>query len=197
MTRLTAAMQRVLSTDPETQKLLRKEIDEVIAEARNQVAASFPFDDPRGARHSVRRAVYKKIMGAQINIYNSRRAGRATSYEPPRKPRPQYARGGNRMPRSNRTDTIMHYGPSDRGFILRFLNAGTVQRFAHGRNLSRATYQEHVRNFAVGKAGTYNRGRIAASNWFRQAGEPALRAAADKLANLIESRLAQRATKWL
>ena len=111
-------------------------------------------------------AVYKKILGANINIYNSRKAGRPTSYEPPRKLR-EGQRGGNRMKRSTKTDRMMHYGPHDRGMVLRWQNSGTSGRTT--------------------KYG--NRGAIAARNWFEPRGQAALQKAADNLANLIDKEL--------
>ena len=70
-------LEQALSTNPKTQKALQKLIRQVIKDAREQVIKSVHFDnnDPRGARYSIRRAVYKKILGANINIYNSRKAG--------------------------------------------------------------------------------------------------------------------------
>lgn len=161
-------LEQALSTNPKTQKALQKLIAQVIKEARDQVVNSVHFDngDPRGARHSIRRTVYKKILGANINIYNSRKAGRPTSYEPPRKLR-EGQRGGNRMARSPKTDRMMHYGPHDRGMILRWQNSGT-----------------DARNSKYG-----NRGAIGARNWFAPKGQAALNKAVDTLANLIDTEL--------
>jgi len=168
------ALEAALSTNPETQKALRKLINRVIKEAREQAIKNVKFDngDPRGAAHSIRRTVYKKILGANLNIYNSRKAGKPTSYEPPRKLQP-HQRGGNRVSRGERTNKIMHYGPHDRGFILRFLNSGTTDRTAGTRG---------------GNLGG-NRGSITARNFFRNASEKELIQAADTLANLIDTEL--------
>ena len=167
-------LEKALSTNPKTQKALQKLIQQVIKEAREQVVNSVNFDngDPRGAAHSIRRSVYKKILGANINIYNSRKAGRPTSYEPPRKLR-EGQRGGNRVPRGTRTDTVMHYGPHDRQWILRFINSGTSERTAGTR----------------GGRMSGSRGAIAPRNFFRGAGERALAQAADNLATLIDTEL--------
>ena len=161
-------LEKALSTNPKTQKALQKLIAQVIKEARDQVVNSVHFDngDPRGARHSIRRTVYKKILGANINIYNSRRAGRPTSYEPPRKLR-EGQRGGNRMARSPKTQRMMSYGPNDRGMVLRWQNSGTGERTSYGGN----------------------RGAIAARNWFKLRGQAALNKAVDTLANLIDTEL--------
>jgi len=162
-------LEQALSTNPATQKALQRLIREVIMEARAQTVqgiGSALQSDPRETRRAVRTAVYKKILGANINIYDSRRAHGTGNYEPPRTLRPGQ-RGGNRMPRSRRTDQVMHYAPLDRGFILRFVNSGTQQRTSYGGN----------------------RGAIAPRNFFRSSAESALVRAADTLANLIDTEL--------
>ena len=168
-------LEQALSTNPKTQAALRKLVQQVIKEARNKVVNSLHFDngDPRGAAHSIRRVVYKKILGANINIYNRRKsAGKPSTYEPPRKLR-EGQRGGNRVLRGKRTDTVMHYGPADRGWILRIVNSGTADRTAGTRG------------------GTLhgNRGSIAARNFFSTKGQPAMMKAVDQLANLIDTEL--------
>lgn len=168
-------LEQALSTNPKTQTALRKLVQQVIKEARNEVVNSLHFDngDLRGAAHSIRRVVYKKILGANINIYNRRKsAGKPTTYEPPRTLRP-HQRGGNRVPRGKRTDTVMHYGPADRGWILRIVNSGTVDRMAGTR----------------GGRLSGNRGAIAPRNFFSTKGQPAMERAVDNLANLIDDEL--------
>lgn len=179
-------IEQALSTNPKTQKALQKLIRRVIMEARKETIDNIHFDngDPRGARQSVRTAVYKKILGANINIYNSRKAHDATSYEPPRHPS---VRGGNRMARSGRTRQIMSYGPLDRGFILRWVNSGTDGRYAgNGRN---GRTQADKDAFILRTGGRGWRGQIAPRNFFRGAAEPALVRAVDNLANLIDTEL--------
>jgi len=170
-------LEQALSTNPKTQTALRKLVQKVIKEARSQVVNSLHFDngDPRGAAHSIRRVVYKKILGANINIYNRRKsAGKPTTYEPPRTLRP-HQRGGNRVPRGRRTDTVMHYGPVDRAWILRIVNGGTF----HG---------DRTAGTKGGRLGG-NRGSIAARNFFGTKGMPAMQQAVDNLANLIDDEL--------
>lgn len=160
-------LEQALSTNPKTQTALQKLIRKVIMEARNQTVNSIHFShDPRGAANSIRSTVYKKILGANINIFNSRRAGAPTSYEPPRKLRPGQI-GGNRMRRSEDTQRMMSYGPHDRGMVLRWLNSGTSTRTSYGGN----------------------RGSISARNFFRNAGENALQRAIESLATLIDTEL--------
>ena len=168
-------LEQALSTNPKTQKALQKLIRQVITEARDKVAQSAKGvmeSDPRQSYRAVRSSVYKKILGGNINIFNSRKAHGTNSYEPPRKLRPGQ-RGGNRVVRGKRTDTVMHYAPQDRGFILRFINSGTGERMAGSR----------------GGRLSGNRGSIAPRNWFRGATERQLTQAVDNLANLIDTEL--------
>jgi hypothetical protein len=169
-------LEQALSTNPKTQKALQKLIQQVLKDAREQVVratGSALASDPRGAAHGIRRVVYKKLLGANLNILNMRkRAGQPTNYEPPRKLRP-HQRGGNRVPRGSRTDTVMHYGPHDRGWILRIVNSGTTMREAGTR----------------GGRLHGSRGAIAARNFFGPAASGALSKAADNLATLIDTEL--------
>ena len=169
-------LEQALSTNPKTQKALQKLIRKALMEVRPQLVAAARGamgSDPRGAASGIRLSVYKKILGGNANILNMRKkAGQPTNYEPPRKLQP-HQRGGNRVPRGKRTDTVMHYGPHDRQFILRFINSGTSDRMAGTR----------------GGRLSGNRGSIAARNFFGSAGSSALTKAADNLANLIDTEL--------
>ena len=64
----------------------------------------------------------------------------------------------------------MHYGPLDRGFILRFQNSGTGNR-------------------SIQPSG--NRGSLSAKNFFAPAADRVLAQAADNLAGLIETELSK------
>ena len=179
-------LEQALSTNPKTQKALQKLIRKVIVEARAKVVAAARGameNDPRGAARAVRTAVYKQILGANINIYNSRKAHGSTSYEPPRKG--VLGRGGNRRTRSSRTSRIMGYDALDRGFILRWINSGTPGN----RNIEFTPNNRRKVDKWNKHPNTGNRGNIAARNFFRGAGERALVQAADNLANLIDAEL--------
>lgn len=91
--------------------------------------------DPRAARYSVQRgkAGWDKkedVIRGIVKILQPKTAGsKKTSYFPERKlDKNPHQRGGNRRPRSARTEALQTYGPMDRGFILRFLEGGTAQR---------------------------------------------------------------------
>ena len=162
------ALEAALSTSPKAQTVLRKIIRKYVMEARVQVVSGIHFKngDPRGAARAVRTAVYKKVLGANINIFNSRKAHGSNNYEPPRKLR-EGQRGGNRLPRSRDTQRMMHYGPADRGMVLRWVNSGTSGRTT--------------------KYG--NRGSIAARNFFRPLGDRAMGMMRDNLATAIEKEM--------
>ena len=171
-------LEQALSTNPKTQRAFQKLIQKVLLDARRQVVGdtkSALENDPRGAAYGIRRVVYKKILGANLNILNMRkRAGQPTNYEPPRKlDKNPKQRGGNRVPRGERTNTVMHYGPHDRGWILRIINSGTGSRTAGTR----------------GGVLHGNRGSIAARNFFVPSAENALEKAANNLASLIDTEL--------
>lgn len=171
-------LEQALSTNPKTQRAFQKLIQKVLLDARRQVIGdtkSALENDPRGAAYGIRRVVYKKILGANLNILNMRkRAGQQTNYEPPRKlDKNPKQRGGNRVPRGERTNTVMHYGPHDRGWILRIVNSGTGSRTAGTR----------------GGVLHGNRGSIAARNFFGPSAENALEKAANNLASLIDTEL--------
>lgn len=182
-------LEQALSTNPKTQKALQKLIRRVILEARAQVSAAAAGkmkSDPRGAARAVRTAVYKKVLGANINIYNSRKAHGSTSYEPPRKG--VSGRGGNRRARSERTARIMGYDALDRGFILRWINEGANDRAIQFKSDERRNRWPSVSKWSK-HPNTGNRGSIAARNFFGSAGQRALVQAADNLANLIDTEL--------
>ena len=168
------ALEAALSTNPKAEQALRKIIRKYVLQARAQVVQSIRFKngDPRDAARAVRTAVYKKVLGANINIFNSLKAHGQNSYEPPRKLRPGQ-RGGNRVKRGPLTNRMMHYAPQDRGMILRWVNSGTDDRTAGTRG---------------GKL-SGNRGSIAPRNFFRPLGDRALGTMRDNLATAIEEEM--------
>lgn len=183
-------LEAALSTNPETQAVLRKIIRKYVLEARAQVVSGIHFEngDPRGTRQAVRTSVYKRVLGANINIYSPKQVrGGGTSYEPPRKLRPKQ-RGGNRVKRSDRTNDFLHtYGPLARGMILRWVNSGTDGRYAgYGRN---GKTRDEKDLFAINHGGKGWRGQIAPRNFFRPLGDRAMGIMRDNLAAAIEEEL--------
>ena len=183
-------LQAAMTTDPKMRKVIQQHIREALYEARRDVMASSPLEsDPRGAIKSIRTSVYEKVLGGNINILNGTKAHGSNSYEPPRK-LTSGQRGGNRRPRSQRTQEIMGYAPLDRGFILRFVNSGTKTRVIGFRNTikgNRSRYDSLTTRIHRGdKSRTGNRGSIAARNWFMSSAESAMANAAANIAEMIE-----------
>ena len=173
-------LERLMTTNPKTEKALRELLRQVIIQARVDVMRSVTFDngDPRQSRRAIRTTVYKKILGANINIYNSRRSHGVQRYMQPHTLRPGQ-RGGNRLKPSQRTLQLQSYAPEDRGFILRFVNSGTSDRYIGGRN----------DQLSVNHTGRGYRGHISGTHFFRNIGEVALTRAADNLATLIDTEI--------
>ena len=175
---LSKKLDRLQAHDSQMEQRITKIIREAIKAARSMVtqdAKGAVGNDPRHAYKAVRSMVYKRILGGNISILQKRKAGGGKSgYEPPRTLRPGQ-RGGNRVPRSARTQQMMDYEGSDRGFILRFLNSGTGQRTAGTRN---------------GRLHG-NRGSIAARNWFPSSGQRAMNAAAQYIIDEIDRLIAE------
>lgn len=181
-------LRAAMSTDPKMRKVIQAHIREALFAARREVMQSFPDNDPRESRKAIRTTVYEKILGGNINILTGKKAHGRNSYEPPRKG--TTGRGGNRRPRSERTQQIMSYAPLDRGFILRFINSGTATRIIGFRNTvkgNRSRYEKAVSRVSAGfRTRTGNRGSIAPRNWFMPSAENRLGEAAQMIADLIE-----------
>lgn len=178
------ALQACMTVDSELGKRLREHIFQELKRIRNDVAGGLKFanGDPRGTRGAVKRYVAGKYLGGVVSILDGKKSGSKNSYEAPRKLRPGQ-RGGNRMLRSQRTDDMLHYGPDERGFILRFVNSGTNPRYANGRNVS----GRNMRNFfKLQEEGDYYRGSIAARNFMDRLGSPSMQKAIDNLSKMID-----------
>ena len=112
-------LEKLLTTDPAMEAEIKNAIDYILAEARKDVVSDLSAkitNDPKHAVRAVRRTLYKQILGGNINILRKKRAGRTGTV-------PASSRG-----RLKKTEQILGYQGSDRGFILRFLNAGTNPR---------------------------------------------------------------------
>ena len=167
------ALEAMLVSNPDTAKAVRSLISQEIAKARSAISQSARGSlrsDPRDAYKAVRRSVYKSILGGQVNILNPKggASSSGSNYQPQRKlDANPHQRGGNRRKRSARTDQVDGYVGKDRGFILRFVNSGTVAR--------QTRYG--------------NRGSIAARNFMASSGQRELEAAAERLGALIDKEL--------
>lgn len=166
-------LDKLMMSNPNMEKKVQKLIRKVLMEVRKRMgdaAKASMKSDPRQAYKAVKTAVYRQILGGSVNILNKRKAGtKFSAYEPPRKLRAGQ-RGGNRVPRSERTNDVMKYAGSDRAFVLRFINQGTQSRMAGTRG---------------GRLGG-NRGRIAPRNFFGDRSHLEMEKAAENLTKLID-----------
>lgn len=180
-------LERLKTDNPGFEKRLRGVIRKILGEARanlrNDAASGLDMkSDPRHAYKAIRFAVYKKILGGQVNILQSRRAGAETNYKPERRgTSDKYGRGGNRRPRVSRN--LDKYEGVDRGFILRWLNNGMTKtnprviKFTENDRRKVDKWNKHPN--------TGNRGAIAARNWFRGASLQELQKVAGEMDELI------------
>ena len=166
-------LERLLMSNPAMEKKVQGLIRRVLMTARRQVSGDIKGDiksDPRQAYKAVKSAVYRRILGGNISILSKKHAGKRGPVPPivhqleTRTNSKGNHRGGNRMPRSRRTEDLLTYQGADRGFILRFMNAGT-----------------DVRESSVG-----HRGSIAPRNFFASSSQKAMEKAAEQLDTLIE-----------
>lgn len=182
-------LENLLMSNPAMEKKVQKIVRKVLSHVRkdvSQAARGAMGADPRQAYKAVKTAVYRQILGGNVSILNKKHAGtKMSAYEPPRKLRPKQ-RGGNRVSRSPRTDDLMHYAGPDRAFVLRFVNAGTNDRYAgYGRNKGGAE------ETALRTGGRGFRGRIAPRNFFSLTSHSAMRKASQELQQLIDELIKQ------
>ena len=125
---------QLLTTDPTMDRMLRKLISKAMREVRSKTSndiSGYLKSDPRKAARAVKHSVYKRLFGGNVSILQKRKAGSefATLIRPRKLDQNPRQRGGNRIKRNNDArNRLDKYFGSDRGFVLRFINSGTVQR---------------------------------------------------------------------
>lgn len=145
-----AMLGRLMTSDPEMAKFLRKQIRQVLKEARKKLssdAKKYMDSDPRKAARAVKFSVYKQLLGGNLSILQKKKGTAGARYSLKRQRKVEAnptMRGGNRRPRNEQNSRLDYYYGADRGFILRFISSGTVQRSTRYGN----------------------RGSIPRSNWF-------------------------------
>lgn len=186
-------LEQLMLSNPKMEKQVQKLIRKVLMQARAALQRSAKSPDmmkadPRQAYKAIRATVYRQILGGNVNILSKKRAGNRGTYQPTVTLK-SGQRGGNRRPRSERTKNLQSYWGSDRGFILRFLNAGTEDRAI---NFVPDEARAHVHRGSQGgrKYGktinTGRRGKIMARNWFGSASQQKIENAAQNLTNYID-----------
>lgn len=181
------ALQACMTVDSEMGKRLRELIFQELKRVRYDIAGGLKFanGDPRGTRGAVKRYIASKYLGGVVSILDGKASGNRNNYEAPRKLRPGQ-RGGNRMLRSQRTDDILHYGPGERSFILRFINSGTHPRYANGRNGKWDKRGNNSTFFKLQEQGDYYRGSIAPRNFMNTLAKPSMQRAVENLSKMVD-----------
>lgn len=165
-------LDRLLMSNPAMEKKVQGLIRKVLSAVKKnlgQAALEKMKSDPRNAYKAIRSVVYKRLLGGNVNILNKRRASNAGGGYTPTRTLRSGQRGGNRRARSERTYKLESYEGSDRGFILRFLNAGTTDR----------------------ETRFGNRGSLTARHWFGISSAFQVDAVANRVAEEIENLLQQ------
>jgi hypothetical protein len=125
--------EHMLTYEPNFDRHIRTLIKKLLQEARKHISQdikNYIKEDPRKAYRAVKHVVYKQLFGGNVSILKKRKAG--AKYELIRQRTLQPGqRGGNRWPRIKSRNRLDQYYGSDRGFILRFLSSGTVDRETH------------------------------------------------------------------
>lgn len=173
-------LRQMMSEDPDFRKRVHAALRKILAEVRKKVSQATSKqvpDDPRQAYRAVRSAVYKRILGGQVNILDKRKAGSPTNYQKPRKGLPN--RGGNRWGRSERTKQLEGYDGPDRGFILRFLNDGV-----HNRQIN--SYTDRNGNSHSLRSGDGDRDGFDGRGWFGPTSQAEMEKASGELQQLID-----------
>ena len=167
------AFGRLMATDKETRKRIQKIIREELKDAAKRLREDAKYEmkeDPRKAFRAVKSSIYRRILGGNVSILNPKRAGARYQLIRERKlDMNPYQRGGNRRPRSARTEQVDSYFGKDRAWILRIISSGTVTRSTRYGN----------------------RGSIVARNWFQNMAPHEMELAAGNLAEVIEEELAE------
>ena len=177
-------LERLLTTDPTMEQYMRTAVSYVLQQARKDVVSDIAGElesDPRHAATAVRRVLYRQVLGGNLNILRKKRAGSRGNV-------PSSTRG-----RLERTEQLMGYQGSDRGFILRFVNAGTKERVATHMNGNRIKRSEKIksRTYISGKIG--GRGQLLGKNFFGKYSREAIEEAVPLLIKEFERIIAEQA----
>ena len=175
-------LEQLLMTNPSMEKAVQDIMRKVLSSARSKMtaAARQAMDtDPRQAYKAVRTMVYRQILGGNINILNKKKASGGGGA------------GGSRRGRTKDTERIMSYMGSDRGFILRFVNAGTDARVATHMNGHAILRKEKVKWHTYKSSEIGGRGAIRARNWFGNSSQSAMEEAAAQFAQQIDNLIKQ------
>lgn len=190
-------IERMMTDDPELRKRLREAISKDVLAARNAVMRNmqkvFDNGDPNGASHAVRRVIYEKVLGANLNIFDMQKGTASWSYRQKERADAgigsRMGRGGNRRTRSFLTSRYQGYEGKARGFILRWVNEGMTK--TNPRKIKFTYNDKREENKWNKHPNTGNRGAISARNFFGSIASSALNVVSQHLAQIIEEEIAK------
>ena len=149
--------EHMLTYEPNFDRHIRTLIKKLLQEARKHISQdikNYIKEDPRKAARAVKHSVYKQLFGGNVSILKKRKAG--AKYDLIRQRKLQTGqRGGNRRTRYESRNRLDQYYGSDRGFILRFLSSGTVDResrFGKRGSIRRTDMFGHIAPFHMQQA---------------------------------------------
>lgn len=151
---------RIMTSDPYMAKELKTFIRKALKDARKNLsndAKNYLKSDPRKAARAVKYSVYKSLFGGNVSILQKRAGTAGARYELVRQKKLQPGqRGGNRRPRvDDQRNRLETYFGADRGFVLRFINSGTVSRqtrFGNRGAISQRDWFGHTAPWQMGTA---------------------------------------------
>ena len=127
-----------------------------------------PRTTPRQAYRAVRYSVYKQIFGGQMNILSPRTRGAGNYVRPASSTRiSRHSEAATEQSAIREPSRLTAIRAKDRGFILRFINAGTVDR--------QTRYG--------------NRGYLRARDWFGRISAWHMNTAANDVVKMVEEML--------
>lgn len=159
----------LMTTDPQMRTYTNRVMRQVMKEARKNLSndvKSYLKSDPRKAARAVRYSIYKAVFGGNLNILQKRKGTAGAKYTLNRQRKVEqnpHMRGGNRRTFYEKRNRLEYYYGADRGFILRFIGSGTVNRTSRFGN----------------------RGSIGRSDWFGHTAPFEMQAAAQKISDAI------------
>ena len=170
-----AMMGSLMTTHPDMATEMRKLIRQVMKEARKNLsndAKNYLKSDPRKAYRAVKYSVYKSVFGANLSILQKGKGKAGVKYKLMRQRKVDmnpHMRGGNRRTRYDNRNRLDYYYGADRGYILRFISSGTVNRTSRFGN----------------------RGTINKTDWFGHAAPWQMEHAARQVADAINEYVKQ------
>ena len=149
--------EHMLTYEPNFDRHIRTLVKKLLQEARKHISQdikNYIKEDPRKAARAVKHSVYKQLFGGNVSILQKRRAGAKYDLIRQRTLQPGQ-RGGNRRTRVESRNRLDQYFGSDRGFILRFLSSGTVNResrYGNRGSIRRTDMFGHIAPFHMEQA---------------------------------------------